>query len=92
MCASNGQVFWGGGTLHTTSLIWSFWRSSSLAKLSLEGAPLAGRLLMFREDIILKFWSDSSSGRARESGVAKEEQRGMIEVSEDGGCDDPGRK
>lgn len=39
---------------HTTSFIWSLCRSSSLAKSSLDGAPCAGRLLIFLEDIIFE--------------------------------------
>lgn len=51
----------------TTSFIWSLCRSSNLAKSSLEGAPCAGRLFMFREDIIL----NSDSFAALRSAAAK---------------------
>lgn len=39
---------------HTTSFIWSLCLSSNLAKSSLDGAPCAGRLLIFLEDIIFE--------------------------------------
>lgn len=47
LCSSKGGQ-------HTTSFIWSLCLSSNLAKSSLDGAPCAGRLLIFLEDIIFE--------------------------------------
>lgn len=44
----------GDARQHTTSFIWSLCLSSNLAKSSLDGAPCAGRLLIFLEDIIFE--------------------------------------
>lgn len=44
----------GNARQHTTSFIWSLCLSSNLAKSSLDGAPCAGRLLIFLEDIIFE--------------------------------------